>query len=326
MKEQTIITYIKDGKEFTIKHFLKYNFQNEIAKIRKDSISNTTYYKFKNKEYIHIKNFEFDTNSCNYLEITNPNTVVILENCIFNTQMLWIKDLKKIGIDNNNYFQILNPIFKKECEVRVSNIKNVDIVLSNEGENLELNIGNCENVSLTSSPKLKKLDNFKTSKTHIKNLVNEGIKEFYTSSDILLLENSKLENCNLYNKELHLINSTIESKDNLIFIYLKKLILENSHITSSKSILFPYLEEMFFNNEDNETILDTSSYLEASENIAIGTTPYHKQNNNEPIIITKKTLEKDSYLLRNKLLYILKELNNEMLDKQKIKKRVIGNE
>lgn len=328
MNENPTVTYIKDGQENNIKHFFKYFFERDVVNIKRDKILNKTFYKFKDIEYIHIKNFEFSSKDSICLELLNKNTTIILENCIFNAPELTIKDYKKIGENNNNYLQIVNSIFKKECELNINNLKNVDIVLSEEGENIELQTGCCENISITCSSKLKKISNFKTTKIHIKNLISKNLKYFYSDSYALLLENSKIENYNLYNNEIHLINSSINTKSDLIFIYLKKLILENSSITSSKSILSPYLEELKFNDSYEDTILDTSSYIKAGENIVISTSAYHKKNykNNGAIIVNKETIEKDSYLLKNKLISILKELNNEKLEKPKIKKRVNNNE
>ena len=36
MNEKPTITYIEDGKQFTIKNFLKYRFQNEIAQTKNE--------------------------------------------------------------------------------------------------------------------------------------------------------------------------------------------------------------------------------------------------------------------------------------------------
>ena len=283
MNNTTVITYKKNKQEKTIKKFIEYNLKKEIATIKKSSKEKNTVYNLKDIEYIHIKNYEFDDNDCNFIRTTFKNEVLILENCIFNT-----KSLKIIGSkDNYNNLKIINPIFKKECEVLIKNIKNVDIFLSEEGENIELNITNCSDVYLDCSSKLKKLNNYRSFKTYIKNL--DTNKEIYIFSLELLLENSNIEKIDLVNYKTHLINSAIKSVEDLIINNLYELVLENGSSITAKSILLPILKKIKYEDSNEDKI----SYLEASEHIAISNPPYHIKAENESIILNKENTPSD---------------------------------
>ena len=306
MNEKPTITYIKNGKEKTIKYFLRNKYLKEIGEIQftHDFIIN------EDISFIHFKNVKFTSEYMLELSWKNPNAVIILEDCYFDANRVtitpnWLKNAE-------NEVKLINPIFNRKTYVYIEKINNIEITLSNEGEPINLDIRDCKKININSSKNLNDL-HILDGKVNIKNLNDKKIsKKVFV--DELILEDSNITNFYLStNDKLHLKRSIIEIKSKeKSYLNTEKLTLENSKIISDDTIEISRLKELIFKDRDNDTILDTSSYLQAENKIILGKRKLQRTNPNMPLIITNSSLEKDISIKRQELLYILKKLNNNL--------------
>ena len=257
---------------------------------------------------IHFKNILFKQDKILSFETENDNTTIVLEDCIFNCT--------KLNLSDGNYL-LINPIFKKECIIDVDVVEDIDITLSEESSNIELYISGYNNIYLEYSPKIKNLKIKFGEKIHLKNIKDsKNLKYQITNSDQLILEDSNLYfNSNSYISrinEIKLLSSKIESKDNIVLFYINKLLLQDSSISTPKTISIKNLKNLEFKDKEEDTILDTSSYLEAGESIILGELPsqkYDAKDLNNPIIITKENYSFEQAYTRRLLINTLKEIN-----------------
>lgn len=136
MNNKPTITYIKFGKEYTIKHLLKQKLKKELC---------TTAYQYNNLkkeliinagiDFIHFKNVKFSSEKILGLRWENRYIQIILEDCYFDTNELSLQ-YYGYGIDDKSSVQLINPIFIKETYVDIKYLNDIDITLSNEGESI----------------------------------------------------------------------------------------------------------------------------------------------------------------------------------------------
>lgn len=180
MKSTIKITYInrniKRNKKFKI-NFILDNINSLLSKIK-------IYYNKEcefgqNIKIIHFENIIFNKNidfSCH-----NPNTLIILDNCYFNCNNIYL--------ENGNY-KIINPNFciENNTKLDIRFCKNVEIV-SNSNNINSIYIANTSDIKLNISNNVEKLVLY-GSNVMLENIKN--IKEYY-----IRCENFNENNCNI---------------------------------------------------------------------------------------------------------------------------------
>lgn len=316
MNNKPSITYIKNGREKTIKHFLIHNFEKEIGEIE-DEYFHYTYCINKDIEYVHFKNFKFtsiDDLKNIKLIYKNPNTIIILENCyIIGTNKFLINSYFTASVKNDAHVQIINPISTKDIEIEICCTKNIDINLIDQNNFVYLDIQYCKNINLICTNQLNELRIYGANNVYIKSLNDKITRSTLYDIENLILENSIIIKSNISQENLHLKNSTIENKEKILCKGSKLILENNSKIISGESISIPFLKELIFIDND-KTILDTSSYLQGEFKIKLGEKSFKRTNPSIPLVITKKDLETNLNIKRQELLFVLKNLNRILLN------------
>lgn len=282
MNTKPSITYIKDNKikKITIN---KLNNILVIQKLIKDIYSKKIY-------FIHFKNYDFTTNPICF-NFSNNDLEIILENCTFSN----------MNFCNYNSLKIINPKTPEDIYLFLEKIKTIIIEFNNNENKINLEVKNSDNLLIKSSKKAKNID-----------LLLNNIKDVYLE-DFITLEKFFIQNINnltLKNSNIPITTDinfsdvrTVELNNSTInFIYTIELgkkdqlkLKNNSSIKTLKKIYIHDLKMIEFDEQDEDTILDTSPYLEAKEMIYIG----NKSLNNTKILDQNKLKE-----LMNKTTYI----------------------
>lgn len=325
MNNKPTITYIKNGKEKIIKHFINLKTETEIGITKYNRLEI-----YEDVEYIHFNNYKFSCKNL-ILDSSTPyskDIILILEDCIIDKYQFKIEspfNSRKI------YLQLINCTFLKETNFYIKNIENIDINLSNEGEELNLNITECNNITINSSSKLNTIYIDCAEKIHIRNFIESNLdRGIYIFSIKLILEDCLLKDSTLHSDELLLKRSKIETQ-NSIYLNQYKITLENSSIITNHPITIPYLSELIFNDQNIDSIIDTSSYLQAEDHITLGEQKYQKETSNQVLVMTYEKLIIDKSLKRQELISILKDLikklrfsiNEELQEKNEQLSRII---
>lgn len=298
------IIYIKNGKEKTIT-INKYNDNTICEKLTK--------YISQNKiSSIHFKNYDL-TNRFNY--ICSRDMDIILEDCI-------ISNLEYRGI---NYLKIINPIIQnEELNIELDGIKEIDIDLQEPKTNIKLKINGCNKLNIISNDILQ---NIKLDLNYTKDIYLENLN---LKQDLCLFEITRLflKNCkftlstNDFFEIIDLIslnNSFINSSETLSLRSYTTLILNNSRITSKENISIGNINSIIFDDTNEDTILDISSYIEAKE---IWINNYIITNKKNKTVILDKTKQQELlpniFYIKNNKSYNYKLPNNNINPENKI--------
>ena len=262
--------------------------------------------------FIHIKNYTFKKNLKILNDLENQNLTIILENCTFEDSLCF-NSIKNLTILNPNFIKEQN-IYIYRSELFDYNL-NIKIDLINSSGKLNLEISSAEKIELISGSCLKTLSITSSDDVIIKDLNNVIIKDF------LYIKNLKLINSNMskfkpnrncvstfkvfslnhfqVTNQIHLENSKLILPRDFEVKNEHNIILKNSVIASDNTLIIHNINFIEFNDEDEESILDNSSYIEAKE-IIINNQLYQK---NILTIKEKKELTSTiNYIKKNKKL------------------------
>ena len=303
------ISYVKNGKlkeeKFTkLKEILLFNYESYLTS-QSPQITNSY-------SSIHIKNYNFNKVTNIEQPFFTKCKVLIFENCTF--------EGNKLSITGIRIVKLINPKFKEKISIDLTRCDDVEIILEEETKDIELSIFNVENLNLTANKNLTKIfiSTF-CDMLHIKNFYGtllsdsiptvQNLKILLEDSSVKINEQSEQKEKLIESLEkVTLINSNIESEFELNFQLLSKLILESSYI-KAPIINFNILEELIF-KEKEETILDTTSYIEVKDYINVNRNLIKNLSKEENLILTNSSFQNDLNIKRQELLFILKELSN----------------
>ena len=232
MKEKKIISLTKNGKEvkkelnfFTRKELVNNIFEQPIYQGEAKEI-----YKIKKGiEIVLLKNITFKKNT---QFILNKNTILILENCSFQTGI--------ISFANGGSVELINPKLnpsKYTNRINISSLEDFSMIVT-ENNNCYVTInGTCKNFSINMENKIERI-NIIADKIYLKNI--KEIKEII----IYLSKLTILDNCNI----------SINSNNKIKEIEIKNIVLKNTTISSSY-------------NTENQSLEETESITLINSNI-----------------------------------------------------------
>lgn len=309
MSNKPTITYKRNNKIKTI----------TIDKFHKKALEKFFYIrngkKYESKDlsninYIRIKDYQFN-NEISIINLSEFKGKLVLENCTFNNLLklseedeynLYIKPLK---IGDTCSLEIINPIIKGY--IHIESIKDVIITLDNEDTKLDL-FCKCVDTLTINGNDTNTINSLRISRTE-KVIIN-NMKHILDISEKITTNNLYLNNTTLYIKEnmfkndfkasikINLENSHIKSEIDLDIRYL---VLKNSTITAIEDIYIPSSSNIKIEDTEEESILDTYSYIEIQKSIYIDDRSYSSTNNNS-LILDEKEINKlrPKYMVRDK--------------------------
>ena len=294
MDTKPSITYIKNGKEKTIKIniankniVLNRLFDKKVHMHRFFRFVLIYEYKFKKDiDKIIFKNFTFKEDKLLlFNQNNNLNQIIHLENCTFNSRVQI--EFKNVEIINHQ---------TNEDNIKIDNCDYAYIDVSKTDKDTSLIVEECKNLELISGDNLKRLT-ISSKNASIKNLspINNSI--LFIDNN-LTLQDSIYEATMITTKRLNLINSRISNEQNLT-LNCKIINLVDSVIKSKDSLYINNLSKIEFNDIIDDTILDTSSYIEAENKIYIENNIY-LSNKKEKIVLSKEELEEFIQQYENK--------------------------
>jgi len=325
MKQKATLTYIENNieKKVNLNFFNQNKMLAKIFKI-KEICKNYlySYRPYHDIELIHIKNYTFKNIlriERNYHYVTNSKApIIILENCIFEGDLLEIK--------YDSIIEIINPHFKKNSQIEIQNALIVNITLDEESKDIRLKMDYCKDVNINASHCLKHIEVWEGDKIHIKNLNSylEHSAIFYPKE--LIIEDSNLEIRKIKADKITLKRSKVEESGLNDLYSVKEIKLENSIMSSKTDINIPKLTKLEFNDDKDLT----PSSLQAINFIKIGENKFINQKQETSLIISEETLKNNTSIKRQQLLLILKELRRKINDEIELsldeKSKTLNNE
>lgn len=201
MKQQSTITYLKDGVEKTIK-LNKWN-KNQVLKEVFEQYNNPLLYINKNLkikdniELIHFKNVTLETGG---IECISDDTLCLLENCTINNPTSNTKFTIKYGT-----IQLVNPILNNIKKIDVGHCENFSLSIEDENKytkNISL-FALCTNIYLEGIFDFKEIEllginiEIGSSNKPLTQILNKGsYRRYINASNQLTINNSIIENKN----------------------------------------------------------------------------------------------------------------------------------
>lgn len=245
MNKDTIITYIKDGKEKTVK-LNKLNKERTLNKIFYTRLISNEYKIREEISYLEIKNKEFEPNtifSCFYNQ-----TMVVLDNCKFD-------GLRLEGCS----YQIIEPIFNRNFgSIKGEEIQDLIIDISpTHLQNININISFSENFTLNGNYNyygnlnLINLENILIN--NVKMYPDDDRSSLYVRNSNLKINNSTINSLFIKGYSLELINTMINSKSELQVLYMQ--IKGRNYAFKTEGSLITLTHNKYYNTNCLDTLV-----------------------------------------------------------------------
>lgn len=259
---------------------------------------------------IHIKDYTFNNNT-KILNLEKLKGKLILENCIFEGNLNLSEEdefVRYLTLKQKKYFcdiEIINPKINGTIHIECAN--DVTITLLNDINKINLDINYVDTLTINGND-TNTINSLRISRTekviinNIKHILDIGEKittnNLYLNNATLDIKGNMFKNDFKASKKLKLENSHIKSEIDLDIIYL---FLKNSTITAIEDIYIPSISNIEIEDAEEESILDTSSYIEIQKSIYLDDKSYSSTNNNS-LILDEKEINKlrPKYIVRDK--------------------------